>query len=163
MSIRGFYICWAAQAALYHHYGIGKHKLPEKMFGVFRHRLIDSDAQLLRGFKDEFPVPVSRHTEVRAVDVLERPELKALAVSQEAGVCLVENRTSGTVYMFNHLEYDTGTLADEYLRDRQAGRPVKAPCNYFPDDDAKRPPENGWRSYGKLLFANWLTAVERSR
>ena len=162
-SLHSFYICWAAQAALYHQHAIPKHNLPEKAFGVFRHRLNKSDSNLLRGFSNDFAAPVSRHTEVRMADLPEQSGLKILAVSEEAGVCLIEDRSSRAVYMFNHIEYDTNTLADEFLRDQQAGKPVRIPCNYFPEDDPQRPPRNVWRSYGKLLFANWLKGIEANR
>jgi homoserine O-succinyltransferase len=163
LSLHSFYICWAAQAALYHHHAIPKHKLAEKAFGVFRHRLHERDSQLLRGFSNDFPVPVSRHTEIRLTDLPERSGLKVLAAAEEAGLCLIEDRTSRAVYMFNHIEYDTSTLADEFLRDRQAGKPVRIPCNYFPEDDPQRPPRNAWRRYGELLFGNWLCAIEANR
>jgi homoserine O-succinyltransferase len=163
LCLHSFYICWAAQAALYYQHAIPKHNLPEKAFGVFRHRLNEPDSNLLRGFGNDFPVPVSRHTEVRMADLPERSGLKVLAASEEAGLCLIEDRSNRAVYMFNHIEYDTNTLADEFLRDRQAGKPVRIPFNYFPEDDPQRPPQNVWRSYGELLFANWLGSIEGSR
>jgi homoserine O-succinyltransferase/O-acetyltransferase len=163
LSIPGFYICWAAQAALYHFHKVPKHRLPEKMFGVFRHRRTNVDSQLLQGFSEEFPVPVSRHTEVRIADLPAQADLKLLAVSPEAGVCLIEDRSNRAVYMFNHLEYDVTTLADEFRRDRQAGKQVDVPCNYFPDDDPQRSPANIWRPYGELLFANWLSDMQTAR
>jgi len=150
------YICWAAQAALYHFHRVPKHRLPEKMFGVFRHRVMRTDARLLRGFGETFPVPVSRHTEVRAADLPAQAGLTVLAAAADAGLCLVEDRRRRAVFMFNHLEYDAETLAQEFRRDRQAGKPIGIPANYFPDDDPARPPANGWRSYGRLLFGNWL-------
>lgn len=161
-SIGSFHICWAAQAALYHFYDVPKHPLPEKMFGVFEHCVTGAGARLLRGFGEKFPVPVSRHTEVRAADLPARAGLAVLAASADAGVCLIEDRARRAVFMFNHLEYDTGTLADEFLRDRRAGKSIGIPPNYFPGDDPGRPPVNSWRFYGRLLFANWLGEIDRA-
>jgi homoserine O-succinyltransferase len=157
--IHGFHICWAAQAALYHAYDVPKHRLPAKMFGVFGHRRASADSRLLGGFGAEFPVPVSRHTEVRAADLPAAAGLSVLAVSVEAGLCLVEDRGNRAVYMFNHLEYDAETLGEEFRRDRLAGKPIDVPRNYFPEDDPERPPVNRWRPYARLLFANWLGEI----
>ena len=159
---RSFYICWAAQAALQHFHGVPKHGLDEKLFGVFRHRVVKPDAEILRGFGDGFAVPVSRHTEVRAADLPAASGVEILAHSTEAGLCLLEEPARGAVYMFNHLEYDTHTLRDEYQRDLEAGKPIGLPRNYFPDDDDSRPPCNGWRSYGALLFRNWIDGIARA-
>ncbi|MGH9896842.1 MAG: homoserine O-acetyltransferase/O-succinyltransferase family protein, partial [bacterium] len=161
-TINSFYICWAAQAALHHFHGVPKHRLPKKLFGVFRQRVTIPSSRLLRGFDEEFPVPVSRHTEVRAADLPARVGLTLLAASPDAGLCVIEDQGDRAVYMFNHLEYDTGTLGEEFLRDRSAGRPVGLPCNYFPDNDPKRAPLNGWRPYGHLLFSNWLGEMYRT-
>jgi homoserine O-succinyltransferase len=161
-SIASFHICWAAQAALHRFYGVPKHPLPQKLFGVFSHRLTDAESRLLRGFGDTFPVPVSRHTEVRAADLPAAAGLAVLAASPKAGLCLIEDRAQRAVYMFNHLEYDTGTLRDEFLRDRQAGKPIAIPCNYFPEDDPRRAPANVWRPYGHLLLGNWLGEMYRA-
>lgn len=161
-AIGSFHICWAAQAALHHFHGVPKHRLPEKMFGVFGHRATSTDARLLRGFGEEFPVPVSRHTEVRAADLPAQAGLTVLATSAEAGLCLIEDRARRAVFMFNHLEYDTGTLAEEFIRDERAGKPIGIPRGYFPDDDPARPPVNSWRPYGHLLFANWLGEIDRT-
>jgi homoserine O-succinyltransferase len=160
---RSLYICWAAQAALYHYHGVPKHTLSDKAFGVFPHRVRASDATLLRGFDEGFPVPVSRHTEVRAVDLPREAGLAVLAESEEAGLCLIEEPARGADYMFNHLEYDTGTLAQEYARDRAASRPVGLPRNYFPGNDPAKAPVNGWRFYGQLFFRNWLSEIQRAR
>jgi homoserine O-succinyltransferase len=161
-SISSFNICWAGQAALRHFHGVPKHQLPEKMFGVFEHRVTSTEAPLLRGFSEEFPVAVSRHTEVRAADLPARTGLTVLAASAEAGLCLIEDRARRAVFMFNHLEYDTGTLAEEFFRDQRAGKPIAIPRNYFPDDDPTRPPVNSWRPYGHLLIANWLGEMDRT-
>ena len=161
-SISGLYICWAAQAALYHLHGVPKHRLPGKMFGVFRQRVSSGGSGLLRGFGEAFPVPVSRHTEIHAADLPAEAGLTVLASSAEAGLCLLEDRANRAVYMFNHLEYDAETLRDEFLRDRCAGKPVELPHAYFPDDDPQRAPLNIWRPYGHLLFANWLGEIYRT-
>ena len=155
------YICWAAQAALYHFRGVPKHPLPRKVSGVFRHRVANAESRLLRGFDGEFPVPVSRHTEVRAVDLPARTGLSVLADSPEAGLCLIEDREKRAVYMFNHLEYDAGTLRDEFLRDRKSDPGVSIPANYFPDDDPARPALNVWRPAAHLLYGNWLGEIRR--
>jgi homoserine O-succinyltransferase len=161
-TISSFNICWAGQAALRHFHGVPKHLLPEKKFGVFGHRVTSADAPLLRGFSEEFPVAVSRHTEVQAADLPARAGLTVLAASAETGLCLIEDRARRAIFMFNHLEYDTGTLAEEFLRDQRAGKPIAIPHNYFPDDDPMRPPVNSWRPYGHLLFANWLGEMDRT-
>ncbi|HSY86568.1 MAG TPA: homoserine O-succinyltransferase [Verrucomicrobiae bacterium] len=161
-AISALYICWAAQAALYHRHGVPKHRLPRKMFGIFRQRVSSGGLPLLRGFGGEFPVPVSRHTEVRAADLPAEAGLTVLASSAEAGLCLLEERDRRAVYMFNHLEYDAETLRDEFLRDRGAGKPVDLPRTYFPGDDPERAPVNIWRPYGHLLFANWLGEIHRT-
>ena len=157
-----FYICWAAQAALYHFHAVPKHGLAAKMFGVFRHRATSANSPLLKGLGEEFPVPVSRHTEVRAGDLPARAGLTVLAESPQTGLCLVEDRENRAVCMFNHLEYDAGTLRDEFLRDRLAGKPVAIPANYFPDDDPTRFAVNVWRPAASLLFDNWLREIRRT-
>jgi hypothetical protein len=130
------------------------------MFGVFPQRVMSTASPLLRGLGEAFPVPVSRHTEVRADDLPAGAELTVHAASEKAGLCLVEDHAHRAVYMFNHLEYDAETLRDEFLRDRRAGKPVDVPFGYFPDDDPGRVPANVWRPYGHLLFANWLGEIE---
>ena len=161
-AISALYICWAAQAALYHRHGIPKHRLSRKMFGVFRQRVASGSSLLLRGFGDEFAVPVSRHTEIREADLPAEAGLTVLASSAESGLCLLEDRDRRAVYMFNHLEYDAETLRDEFLRDRRAGKPVEIPRDYFPSDDPQRAPVNIWRPYGHLLVANWLGEIYRT-
>ncbi|HMC66319.1 MAG TPA: homoserine O-succinyltransferase [Gemmataceae bacterium] len=156
------YICWAAQAALHHFHGIPKHRLAQKMFGIFGQRLTGAGTALLRGFGGEFPAAVSRHTEVRAADLPIEAKLSVLAASPDAGLCLLGDRANRAVYMFNHLEYDAETLRDEFLRDRLAGRPVRVPQGYFPENDPARAPVNVWRPYGQLLFANWLEQIQRA-
>lgn len=154
-----FYICWGAQAALRHFYGVPKYELPRKMFGVFEHTVLRPNTQLLRGFNDRFVIPVSRHTEVRREDIPELPGLHILAESPDSGLCLIEDEPRRAIYMFNHLEYDTTTLAEEYDRDRRAGLDIQLPRNYFPNDDPAQTPLNLWRSNAHLLFWNWLVRV----
>ncbi len=154
-----FSLCWGAQAALYHWYGVPKHALGGKMFGVYPHRVTKRSSPLLVGMNDVVSVPVSRHTEVRREDVLDHPDLRILMDSEEAGVCLVDDRTRFRFFNFNHLEYDAGTLRDEYMRDLRAGRRIDLPRYYFPDDDPSNDPVNHWRSSAHLLFANWINAV----
>jgi homoserine O-succinyltransferase len=155
-------ICWAGQAALQHFYGVPKHELPEKMFGVFYHHVLGGRDGLLRGFNDDIAVPVSRHTEVRREDLPRDAGLAVLLESEEAGVCLVRDEAMRQTYMFNHLEYDTGTLGDEYRRDVRAGSKIAPPKNYFPDDDPSREPINRWRAHASLLFGNWINDLYQS-
>ena len=156
-----YYICWAGQAALYHAYGVPKHELPEKMFGVFDHRVIKNGSRLLEGLGTRFSVPVSRHTEVRATDLPASAELQVMATSDEAGLCLIADPKRRAYYNFNHFEYDAGTLGQEYLRDQEAGLTVPLPRYYFPDDDPAKLPPNRWRPFGKQVFANWVKEVAR--
>ena len=129
----------------------------EKLSGVFEHRIVTPNSTLLRGFPDRFLVPVSRHTETLRADIESVPGLVVLAESPDAGLCLVEDTNLNSAYMFNHLEYDTETLANEYARDRAAGRDdVPVPRSYFTDDDPTQAPVNTWRGHGHLLFANWI-------
>lgn len=160
-GIAGFYICWAAQAALQHFHGVPKHDLPAKLFGVFRQRILKPGSPLLRGLGTEFPTPVSRHTEVRTADLPIERGVTVLAASPDSGLCLVEDRANHALCMFNHLEYDAGTLAAEFHRDRRAGRPIDPPRHYFPDDDPDRAPDSSWRPHAHLLFANWLGDIAR--
>ncbi len=156
------YICWAAQAALHRFRAVPKHPLQAKLSGIYLHRAARTDSYLLRGLGDSFPVPVSRHTEVRAADLPACAGLTVLADSADAGLCLVEDRENRAVYMFNHLEYDALTLRDEFHRDRSAGKPAGIPVNYFPEDDPTRAPENVWRPFAHLLFRNWLGELRRT-
>ena len=154
-----FTICWGAQAAINHFHGVPKHVLPAKAFGVFRHRNLAPTSPYLRGFSDDFSVPVSRWTEVRRADLPSQGGLSVLMDSDDAGLCLLDDPAHRAIHMFNHIEYDTGSLADEYFRDFNAGKPIAVPRNYFPDDDPTRPPENRWRSHAHLLFGNWINHV----
>jgi homoserine O-succinyltransferase len=152
-------ICWAAQAALHHFYGVQKHALPGKAFGVYRHRNLNPASPFLRGFSDDFSMPVSRWTEVRRTDIPRDKELEVLMESDEMGLCLINDPRHHSLYMFNHIEYDTTSLSDEYFRDVAAQRPIAVPAHYFPGDNPKVPPENRWRSHAHLLFGNWINEV----
>ena len=154
-----FNICWGAQAALHHFYGVPKYELATKAFGVFRHRNRAPASPYLRGFSDDFSIPVSRWTEMRRADLPNSSGLTVLAESDEAGLCLLDDPTHQALYMFNHIEYDTHSLAEEYFRDVDAGKPIAMPANYFPKDDPTRSPENRWRSHAHLLFGNWINQV----
>ena len=151
-----FHICWAAQAALYYHYGIPKYVLPEKMSGVFTHRMLTPKSRLFRGFDSEFRAPHSRHTEVRAEDILKVPELKLMALSDEAGVYAVCSEDSKHFFIMWHSEYDAETLDTEYRRDLAKGLVPAVPRHYYPDDNPANPPVMNWRSHATLLFTNWL-------
>lgn len=151
-----FHICWGAQAGLYHHYGIEKHPLDAKCFGVFPHRAAAANCPLLRGFDDEFWIPHSRHTTLRREDIARVPELEIVAESPEAGVSLIVSKDGRQVFATGHSEYDPLTLAAEYFRDVQKGLPIEVPAHYFPGDDPAEAPVVRWRSHGHLLFANWL-------
>lgn len=149
------HICWGAQAALYHHYGIEKQPLGDKMFGVFPHTVL-TETPLVRGFDEGFLAPHSRHTEVRREDVLNHPELLLVSESEEAGVYIVMRRDGRQIFVTGHSEYDRDTLNQEYLRDRARGARIAIPKNYFPGDDPQRRPVHNWRSHAHLLFSNWL-------
>ncbi|MGA2080748.1 MAG: homoserine O-succinyltransferase [Holophaga sp.] len=151
-----FHICWGAQAGLYHHYGIPKFALPEKMFGIFPHRILVPHERLARGFDDVFYAPHSRHTEVRREDILAVDDLLLLSESREAGVYLVLSADRRQVFVTGHAEYDPLTLRGEYNRDRQKGLPIAPPRNYFPDGDPDQEPLVRWRGHASLLFSNWL-------
>lgn len=151
-----FFICWAAQAGLYHRYGIRKFPLNEKKFGVFPHQVLVKNEMLMRGFDDVFLAPHSRHTEVRQEDIEKIPDLKILATSPEAGVYLVASQNGRRIYVTGHSEYDPYTLRREYERDRDKGLPIAVPANYYPDDDPSKEPLVRWRGHANLLYANWL-------
>ena len=151
-----FHICWGAQAGLYYHYGIPKHKLEKKLFGVFSHRADYKRSILLRGFDDEFWVPHSRHTTVLREDIAATPGLKIVASSDQAGVYCVMNKQGRQIFVTGHSEYDADTLNREYVRDKKLGLPIEPPANYFPDDDDTQEPIVRWRGHAHLLFSNWL-------
>ncbi|MBA3325488.1 MAG: homoserine O-succinyltransferase [Rhodobacteraceae bacterium] len=152
-------VCWGGMAMLHHFHGVPKHQLPGKAFGCFRHRAVNTASPWLQGFSDSFMVPVSRWTEVRSEDVGLHPDLAVLIDSDEVGPCLIADARHRALAMFNHLEYDSTTLKEEYDRDVAAGGEVAAPANYFPGDDPTRSPENRWRSHGALLYGNWINEI----
>ena len=151
-----FHICWGAQAGLYYHFGIQKHDLPKKLFGVYPHHADYKRSILLRGFDDTFYVPHSRHTTVWREDIEAVPELKILASSEQAGVYAVMSKEGHQIFITGHAEYDPLTLEAEYLRDKKLGKPISVPENYYPDDDDTNPPIVRWRGHANLLFSNWL-------
>lgn len=151
-----FHICWGAQAGLYYHYGIDKYELDEKMFGIFQHTVEYKRSILFRGFDDKFWVPHSRHTSVKREDIERIPELRILASSEQAGVYCVTTEKGKQVFVMGHSEYDPLTLKEEYERDINKGLDIKAPVNYFPDDDPTKEPIVRWRAHANLLYCNWL-------
>lgn len=151
-----FYICWAAQAGLYHHYGVPKYPLAEKKFGIFEHTMNAPHHPIFRGFDDVFYVPHSRHTEVRREDILNVAELELLSESDEAGVYMAMGRGGREFFVTGHSEYSPYTLDGEYKRDAAKGLPITVPCNYYRDDNPDNPPIVRWRGHANLLFANWL-------
>ena len=154
-----FNICWGAQAALHHFHGVPKYDLHHKAFGVFRHRNLAPSSPYLRGFSDDFSIPVSRWTEVRHEDIPEGHGLEILMESEETGPCLIDDPAHRHLYMFNHIEYDSSSLAEEYWRDVEAGKDIQVPRHYFPGDNPHLTPENRWRSHAHLLFGNWINEV----
>ena len=150
------HICWAAQAGLYYHYGINKHQLDHKVFGVFPHKVDYKRSILFRGFDDNFMAPHSRHTTVLREDIEATPGLKILASSDEAGVYAISNKKGRQIFITGHSEYDPDTLKNEYFRDLDQGKPIQIPKNYFPGDNAKKAPKVTWRAHANLLFSNWL-------
>lgn len=150
------YICWAAQAALYHHYGIPKYPLGKKMFGIFEHNTLDSLLPIFRGFDDVFYVPHSRHTEIRREDILKNKELTLLSESERSGVYMVMARNGREFFVTGHSEYSPFTLDTEYRRDLNKGLPIEMPENYYRDNDLDKGPLVRWRGHANLLFSNWL-------
>ena len=157
-----FGVCWGGMAMLRHFHGVDKHMLPAKAFGCFRHQTLVQGSPLLRGFSDDFIIPVSRWTEVRQAEVDAAPGLITLLASDEVGPCLIEDPAHRAVYIFNHFEYDSDTLKQEYDRDISNGTPINVPANYYPDDDPARPPLNRWRSHAHLLYGNWINEIYQS-
>ena len=150
------HICWGAQAGLYYHYGIQKHTLPQKLFGVFPHKVVRSRSPWFRGCDDVFYVPHSRYTTVNEADIRAIPDLQLLATSPEAGVFAVKSEDNRRFFIMGHPEYDPETLNLEYQRDISAGKKIAIPAHYFPNDDPTQPPLVTWRSAGQLLYNNWL-------
>lgn len=152
-----FAICWGAQAMLHHFHGVPKHELREKAFGCFRHRNTAPGSPFLRGFSDSFVVPVSRWTEIRGAEL--PADVRVLAEASETGPCLIEDPKRRALYMFNHIEYDTTSLDEEYQRDVAAQKNIAVPINYYPGNDPAQAPRNRWRSHAHLLFSNWINEV----
>jgi len=150
------YICWGAQAGLKHHFGINKHPLPEKLFGVFAHMVNDRLNPVFRGFDDMFFMPHSRHTEILRADVAAHPDLEILAESPEAGVSIVKDRHRRQFFITGHMEYDADTLDREYRRDVERGLPIAPPKYYYPENNPDKPPFVSWRAHASLFFSNWM-------
>lgn len=153
------HICWAAQAAMYHFHGVEKYPLANKAFGIYQHRNLNPSSIYLRGFADDFAMPVSRWTEVRSADIPKNRNLEILMESDEMGLCLINDPDHRSLYMFNHIEYDTRSLAEEYERDVAASKDIALPANYYPDNNPAKPPQNRWRAHAHLLFGNWINEV----
>ena len=153
-----FGVCWGGMAMAWHYHGVPKLLLEDKAFGCFRHRNLAPASPYLRGFSDDVLIPVSRWTEMAQAD-LDRAGLATLLASDEVGPCLVEDAGNRALYIFNHLEYDSGTLKEEYDRDVTAGKPIEVPVNYYPDDDPSKVPTNRWRSHAHLLYGNWINEI----
>jgi homoserine O-succinyltransferase len=157
-----FNICWGAQAALYHFHHVPKHTLAQKAFGIYRHKNLSPASPYLRGFSDDFSMPVSRWTENLKSELPKGKGLEVLMESEEAGLCFVADNPHRQLYMFNHIEYDTNSLGDEYRRDVETGKNLNLPANYFPGGNPSATPENRWRSHAHLLFGNWINEVYQS-
>ena len=150
------FICWAAQAALFHYYKVPKYPLNKKMFGVFEHHLSDNTLPIFRGFDDVFFIPHSRHTEIRKEDIGKVDELKVISYSDEAGVSIVKAKNGRQLFVTGHCEYSRNTLGGEYKRDKAKNLPIEIPKNYYPDNDPSKIPVMRWKSTANLLFSNWL-------
>ena len=151
-----FHICWGAQAGLYYHYGLKKVLLPQKLFGVYEHKVMNRKVPLVRGFDDTFLIPHSRHTAVLSEDIHNCSELTVLAESEEAGVLLCMAEEGRQIFVMGHPEYDRYTLHNEYMRDKNKGLPIQMPKNYYPGNDDTQRPSLQWRSHSNNLYCNWL-------
>ncbi len=154
-----FGVCWGGMAMINHFHGVRKHILDAKAFGCFRHRNLAPASPFLRGFSDDCVIPVSRWTEMKQGEIDATPALNTLLGSDEVGPCLVEDTAHRALYIFNHFEYDSDTLKQEYDRDVENGTPINVPLNYYPDDDPSRAPQNRWRSHAHLLYGNWINEI----
>ncbi len=154
-----FGVCWGAMAMIHHFHGVQKHILEEKLFGCFRHQNLASASPFLNGFSDDLLIPVSRWTEMRQDEIDGRGSLRTLLGSDETGPGLVEDPDHNAIYIFNHLEYDSDTLKQEYDRDVAQGTPINVPLNYYPDDDPAKTPLNRWKSHAHLLYGNWIHRI----
>ena len=157
-----FGVCWGGMAMIRHFHKIDKQMLDAKAFGCFRHKNLKSNSPYLRGFSDDCVIPVSRWTEILQSDVKAEPALEILLGSDEVGPCLIEDTAHRALYIFNHFEYDSDTLKQEYDRDISEGRTINVPNNYYPDDDPSTPPQNRWRSHAHLLYGNWINEIYQS-
>lgn len=153
------FICWGVQAALYHFHGVSRKRRPEKAFGVYRHQNHRPSSPFLRGFSDDFAIPVSRYNDIDPESLPADGALEVLIDSDEVGLCMLEDHKYRALYMLNHFEYDNRSLADEYERDIEAGRNPNLPVNYFPDNDPAGKPINTWRSHANLFFQNWINEI----
>jgi len=153
-----FGVCWGGMAMAYHFHGVQKHMLPAKAFGCFRHTNVAPTSPFLRGFSDDFVIPVSRWTEVRQ-PAIDDAGLRTLLASDEVGPCLIEDAAHRALYIFNHFEYDSDTLKQEYDRDVVNGTRINVPLNYYLDDDTTKAPMNRWRSHAHLLYGNWINEM----
>ena len=156
-----FGVCWGGMAMIWHFHKVQKHILSQKAFGCIRHRNLAPASPYLRGFSDDMVIPVSRWTEMKRPEI-EAAGLPILIDSAETGPCLVEDPGHRALYIFNHLEYDSGTLKEEYDRDIAAGKPINVPANYYPGDDPSQKPQNRWRSHAHLLYGNWINEIYQS-
>ena len=154
-----FFICWGAMAAIHHFHDIPKYTLDQKAFGVYRHRNLNPASPYLAGFSDDFSIPVSRWTEMRSADIRPVRELELLMESDVTGPCLIAEEEGQRLYIFNHIEYDSTSLKEEYDRDVAAGVKINVPHNYYPADNPEMPPLNRWRSHAHLLFGNWINRM----
>lgn len=154
-----FGVCWGGMAMLWHFHKVQKHLLDAKAFGCFRHRILAPASPYLRGFSDDLLIPVSRWTELRQSEIDQVDGLNTLIASDQVGPCLVEDPAHRALMVFNHFEYDSTTLKEEYDRDVAAKTPVAVPMNYYPDDDPLRTPMNRWRSHAHLLYGNWINEI----
>ncbi|MEC8631141.1 MAG: homoserine O-succinyltransferase [Pseudomonadota bacterium] len=154
-----FGVCWGGMAMINYFHGVKKHVIDHKLFGCFPHRAVTPASPYLRGFSDQCLIPVSRWTEIHQDEVDATEGLTTLLASDELGPCLVQDTCHRALYIFNHFEYDSDTLKQEYDRDVAAGTPINVPYNYYPDDDPSQPPMNRWRSHAHLLYGNWINEI----
>ena len=154
-----FNICWGAMAAINYFHGIPKYTLSEKAFGVYRHKNLNPSSPYLIGFSDDFAIPVSRWTEMRSADIQPNEKLNLLMDSEVTGPCLIQEHECNRLYIFNHIEYDTFSLGEEYTRDVEAGKPIHVPHDYYPENKPENQPQNRWRSHAHLLFRNWINQM----
>lgn len=150
------YICWGAQAGLYHHYGVPKYGLDQKLFGIYKNKRSTGPDPLLRGFDDLFPIPQSRHTTIIKEDIIKHDDLVILAENKDIGPTIIKTKDNRAIFMTGHLEYDSETLKTEYFRDVDKGLEINIPVNYFPFDDPSKEPYSSWRSTAHLFYSNWL-------